>query len=165
MSNTTCQTECSCSQLNNLAIMGYSRKKSKQGRLRAYVLVGKTPGTLISLLLYPWKPWTKQSLTPENFTKLCYKNMLHPLMMIYRQTNHYVAVTWYKLLFCTSDSIVSNFLWSTWYLTTPKFQEITTGSPTFACFYWLNVFQWTTRFRTYYFADTGRTTVYHVTAM
>ena len=77
MRNTPCHPECSCSCLNSLALMGYSRKKSKQGGLGAYFLVGKPPGSLISLLLYPWDFWTKRSLTPENPTKLCYKNMLH----------------------------------------------------------------------------------------
>ena len=65
-------------KLNNLALMGYSRKKSKQGGLRAYVLVRKPPGTFISLLLHPWKFWTKKSLIPKNSTKLCYKKMMHP---------------------------------------------------------------------------------------
>ena len=45
---------------------------------KKYVLVEKTPGTLISLLLYPWKFRTKQSLTHGNSTKFCYKNVLHP---------------------------------------------------------------------------------------
>ena len=43
------------------------------------------------------------------------------LMMMYGGTTHYITVTWYKLLFCTSNTIVYTFLWSTWYLTTPKF--------------------------------------------
>lgn len=77
MRNTPCHPECSCSCLNSLALMGYSRKKSKQGGLGAYFLVGKPPGSLISLLLYPWNFWTKRSLPLEHPTKLCYKNMLH----------------------------------------------------------------------------------------
>ena len=77
MRNTPCHPECSCSCLNSVALMGYSRKKSKQGGLGAYFLVGKPPGSLISLLLYPWNFWTKRSLPLENPTKLCYKNMLH----------------------------------------------------------------------------------------
>ena len=43
------------------------------------------------------------------------------IMMIYGQNNCYITVTWYRLLFCTSNSIFSTFLWSTVYLTTPKF--------------------------------------------
>ena len=36
-----------------------------------YVLVRKKPETLISLLLYPWKSQTKQSLTPEKILQNC----------------------------------------------------------------------------------------------
>ena len=75
MRNTFCKPEFSCSQLNSLALMSYSIQKSKQGGLRAYLLVGNTLGYLISLLIYHQKFWTKQSLTlkiPQNcVTKTC----------------------------------------------------------------------------------------------
>ena len=57
--------------------MGNSRTKAKGRGFRTFVLVGKSPETLTSLLLYPWNFWTKQSLTSEHSTKFCYKIMLH----------------------------------------------------------------------------------------
>ena len=57
--------------------MGYSRKKI-QAVVIEDIFFEKNLETLISLLLYLGKFRIKQSVTAENSTKLCCKNMLHP---------------------------------------------------------------------------------------
>ena len=70
--------ECKCSQLNRLAIMGYSRKTFKQGGLKIYVVVEKNPRNFNEFVTLPLEIWTKPSLTHGNSIILCYKTCYTP---------------------------------------------------------------------------------------
>ena len=55
---------------HTLALLGYSRKKFRQGWLKHTFF--KKSLEFLGLSLYPWKFWRKQSFTLRNFTKSYY---------------------------------------------------------------------------------------------
>ena len=102
------------------ALLGYSRKKFRQGWLK-YTFFKKSL-EFLGLSLYPWKFWRKQSFTSGNSTKLYYNpwefqdqkarpmEIPHDCFLIRWKLHSFLLDPWnFHMLFNTPGNSMSSF--------------------------------------------------------
>ena len=103
-----------------LALLGYSRKKFRQGWLKHTFF--KNSLEFLGLSLYPWKFWRKQSFTSGNSTKLYYNpwefqdqkarpmEIPHDCFLIRWKLHSFLLDPWnFHMLFNTPGNSMSSF--------------------------------------------------------